>query len=210
MWSVLCLFTKKYWMYSKKGEKSKNSEAGFFFSFIIQRKHGSVVRLGNGAKGNFFKNLFSKQVEDQADYHQKTLPLQSCSYGHYDYDDEREKNIYIFHTGVLVVYRKTLGLWWVCISLFWRVGFRNIWGGGAVITWQLFPLPCCEMGAAYRKSPYLWLWGLGAETSSLLQSWPYFVYWIFVLFTFCLFFIFFHSGFKYFFIQRKKKCSWGG
>lgn len=218
MWSVLCLFTKKkYWMYSKKGikkkkksNKKKKAVKQEFFFFIIQRKHGNVVGCWNGSKGVFFKCLFSKQMENQDDYRQKTLPLQSCSYKHYDYVDKREKKN-LFHTGVLVVYRKTLGLLWM-FPFFggWVTWFRNIWGGAAVvITWRHAPPPC-EMGVAYRKSPYLWLWGLGAE-KQLLQSWLYFVYWIccLFLFTFCLFFFFFlHSGFKYFF--REKVCVSGG
>lgn len=108
---ILNVFQKRYKKKKNPTKKKKSSEAGIFF-FIIQRKHGNVVGCWNGTKGVFFKCLFSKQMENQDDYRQKTLPLQSCSYKHYDYVDKREKKN-LFHTGVLVVYRKTLGLLWM-------------------------------------------------------------------------------------------------
>lgn len=126
----------------------------------------------------------------------------------------------LFHTGVLVVYRKTLGLFWVRVSLFWRVGHS--------IQKHLGRRCCSNHMTAYLTS-LLWngcgiqnvfilvTLGIGCWDKQLLQSWPYFVYWICwicfcLLFAYFFLFLFFflHSGFKYFFIQRKKKslCSW--
>lgn len=212
---VVSFYKKKILNVFQKKVEKKPVKLIFFF-FFIQRKHGGVVGHWNGAQGVFFKSLFSKQMVNQDDYHQKTLPLQSCSYRHYiDYDDKRQKkSIPYWSFGCL---QKNTWMFFGCVFPFfggWVTQFKNIWGDDAVvITWQQAPPPCCEMDVAYRKSPYLWLWGLGAETSSYYKAdhilFTEFVEFVFVYFLPIYIFFFPYSGFKYFFIQRRESlCSW--